>query len=318
MKTALFAFALLAAARQDDKSFDSAALGGLAQDKFSGPQKGEKTASFKVFDLAARAETDYVADAKGAPSLLVFIHELSRPGAALMRALDDYGQVKQVRGLRTFFVSLSEDRDGAERHLPQVVKSLNLKCPLGISLDGREGPGSYGLNREVMLTILVARENKVTANFAIVSPNETDAPRIKAAADEILKVQVAPPAGTPEELKAEIVRLREEVMTLKEELALLKLRPQPGGPGGMRRMDPPPGERPKEDETLVNHCRRLIQPRAGQEQIDAAVKDIEAYIGESAELKKQYAAILTRVLDLKYGNELGQAAMRKQLEKYGK
>ena len=36
------------------------------------------------------------------------------------------------------------------------------------------------------------------------------------------------------------------------------------------------------------------------------------------ELKKQYAAILTRVLDLKYGNELGQAAMKKQLEKHGK
>jgi hypothetical protein len=77
-------------------------------------------------------------------------------------------------------------------------------------------------------------------------------------------------------------------------------------------------EKPKEDEQLVNHCRRLIQQRAGQEQIDAAVKDIEAYIGNNEEFKKQYVAILTRVLDLKYGNEIGQAAMRKQLEKYGK
>jgi len=77
-------------------------------------------------------------------------------------------------------------------------------------------------------------------------------------------------------------------------------------------------ERPKEDEQLVALCRRLIQPRATQEQLDAAVKDIEAYIAESAEFKKQYAAILGRVLDLKYGNELGQAAMRKQLEKLGR
>jgi hypothetical protein len=299
-----FAALVLAAAAQDDK--------------FSGPQKGEKTAAFKVFDVGSRSEMDYVDQAKGAPMLIVFIHELSRPGAALMRALDEVGQIKQVRGLRACFVSLTEDRDGAERHLPQVVKALNLRCPIGISLDGKEGPGAYGLNREVMLTILVARDNKVTANFAIVSPNETDAPRIKAAVDEILKKPAEPPSGTPEELKAEILRLREEVMTLKEELAALKLRPPSADPGGRRRMEPPPGEKPKEDETLVNHCRRLIQPRAGQEQLDAAVKDIEAYIGESAELKKQYAAILTRVLDLKYGNELGQAAMRKQLEKYGK
>ena len=290
-----------------------------AQDeKFSGPQKGEKTAAFKVFDVGSRKESDYVAEAKGAPTLLVFIHELSRPGAALMRALDDYGQVKQVRGLRTSFVSLTEDRDGAERHLPQVVKSLNLKSPIGISLDGKEGPGAYGLNREVMITVLVAKENKVAANFAILSPNETDAPRIKAAADEILKVAVEPPAGTPEELKAEIVRLREEVMALKEELAALKLRQQQAAAGGGRRMEPPAGDRPKEDERLVNHCRRLIQRGATQEDLDAAVKDIETYIADSAELKKQYVAVLTRVLDLKYGNELGQATMKKQLEKHGK
>src|SRR4026208_360839 len=76
--------------------------------------------------------------------------------------------------------------------------------------------------------------------------------------------------------------------------------------------------RPKEDEQLVNLCRRLIQQRAGQEQIDAAVKDIEAYIANNDEFRKQYVSILTRVLDLKYGNEIGQAAMRKQLEKGGK
>ena len=139
--------------------------------KFSGPQKGEKASGFKVFDVGTRQDLDYVADAKSAPLVLVFIHELSRPGAALMRALDEYGQIKLARGLRTHFVSLSEDRDGAERHLPAVVKSLNLRSPLGISLDGKEGPGAYGLNREVMLTILVVRDQKVAANFAIVSPN---------------------------------------------------------------------------------------------------------------------------------------------------
>jgi len=286
-----------------------------AQDvKFSGPQKGEKTAAFKVFDVGARKEIDYVADAKGAPLLIVFIHELSRPGAALMRALDDYGQIKQARGLRTVFVSLAEDRDGAERHLPQVVKSLNLKSPIGISLDGKEGPGAYGLNREVMITVLVAKENKVTANFAIISPNETDAPKIKGAADEILKAAVEPPGGTPDELKTEIVRLREEVLQLKEELAALKLKQQQPVPGARMRME----EKPKEDPALVNHCRRLIQQRATQEDLDAAVKDIEAFIAGNDELRKQYAGILGRVLDLKYGNELGQAVIRKQLEKHGK
>ncbi len=287
-----------------------------AQDaKFSGPQKGEKAASFKVFDVGTRRELDVLADAKGAPTLLVFIHELSRPGAALLRALDEHGQIKQVRGLRTLFVSLSEDRDGAERHLPVVVKALNLRSPMGISLDGKEGPGAYGLNREVMLTILVVRDQKVAANFAIVSPNETDAPRIKAALDEVLKAAAPPPAGTPEELREQVARLQEEVATLREEIVALRLRIDQPRPPAPRRGEM---ERPKEDEQLVTLCRRLIQPRATQEQIDAAVKDIEAYVGSNGELKKQYVGILGRVLDLKYGNELGQAAMRTQLEKYGK
>jgi hypothetical protein len=295
-------------------------LGAPQDEKFSGPQKGEKTAPFKVFDVASRQDLDCVEEWKGAPTLLVFIHELTRPGAALMRALDDHAQVKQVRGLKALFVSLSEDRDGAERRLPQVVKSINLRSMLGISLDGREGPGAYGLNREVTLTVVVARDNKVAANFALLSPNETDAPRIRAAIDDVLKVQAEPPAGTPEELKAEVLRLREEVMTLKEEVAALKLQAQrqatrEGAAG--RRMEAP-AEKPKEDERLVNLCRRLIQPRAAEADIEAAVKDIEAYIAESDALKKQYADILGRILDLKYGNEIGQAAMRKQLEKYKK
>ena len=102
--------------------------------KFSGPQKGEKTPGFKVFDVGSRQDVDYLTDAKGGPVVVVFIHELTRPGGALMRALDDFGQIKQARGLRTFFVSLSEDRDGAERPLPNVGRSLNLKGPMGISL----------------------------------------------------------------------------------------------------------------------------------------------------------------------------------------
>ena len=287
-----------------------------AQDaKFSGPQAGEKTPGFKVFDVGSRQEVDYVADGKGGPAVIVFIHELTRPGAALMRALDEYGQIKQTRGLRTRFVSLSEDRDGAERHLPNVVKSLNLKSPMGISLDGREGPGSYGLNREVMLTILVARENKVTANFAIVSPNETDAPKIKDAIDAVLKVRGPAPTGSADELREQVMKLQDEVASLREEIAALRLKLDQAGRPAPRRGEM---ERPKEDEQLVNLCRRLIQQRAGQEQIDAAVKDIEAYIAGNDEFKKQYVAILTRVLDLKYGNEVGQAAMRKQLEKHGK
>ena len=288
------------------------ALSLLVQEaKFSGPQKGEALRGFVAFDVASRKESDPVAEGKGAPILLVFIHELSRPAAALMRALDETGQVKRVRGLRTLFVSLAQDRDGAERHLPLVVKSLNLRCPLGISVDGPEGPGAYGLNREVALTILVAKDDRVAANFAIVQPNETDAPRIREAVDAVLRVAAAAPEGTADELKAEILRLREEVLRLKEEVEALKLRQEKPAPA-------PAMRKPAEDERLVNHCRRLIQRAATEADLEAAVKDIEAYIEGKDEMRKQYVDILDRVLGLNYGNDLGKAVMKAQAEKHRK
>lgn len=283
-----------------------AALLSAQEEKLSGPQKGEKLASFVVFDVAARKDVEV---GPAGPLLVVFIHELSRPAGALMRALDETGQVKRVRGLRTLFVSLAQDRDGAERHLPQVVKSLNLKSPLGISVDGPEGPGALGLNRDVALTILVARDGLVAASFAIVQPNETDAPRIREAVDVLLKTPAATPDGTPEELKAEVLRLREEVLKLREEIEALKLRSE--------RPEPRTSTRPSgEDPTLVNHCRRLIQMKAVQADLDAAVKDIEAYVEGKPELRRQYAGILERVLGLGYGNDLGKAVMKAQLEKH--
>ena len=95
---------------------------------FSGPQKGEKTSGFKVFDLDTRKEVDYVTEWRGAPAVLVFVHELTRPGAALMRPLDRYAQIKSVRGLKIAFVSLVDDRDQAERHLPVVKGRLITFC----------------------------------------------------------------------------------------------------------------------------------------------------------------------------------------------
>ena len=50
--------------------------------------------------------------------------------------------------------------------------------PVGISIDGAEGPGSYGLNRNVNVTVLVGKDGRVTANFALIQPSELDATKI--------------------------------------------------------------------------------------------------------------------------------------------
>ena len=182
--------------------------------EFSGPQIGEKILPFKVqgvFDQAAGQEFDFVAQANGKPLVLIFVHDVNRQSISFTRVLSTYTLGRKPDELATGIVWLSDDATEAEstlkrvRHAlgPQVaVGSDQTKSPddkkedrkvstdaaailkllpsvIGVSPDGREGPGSYGLNRKMTLTILVAKDNKVEANFALVQPSlQADLPKV--------------------------------------------------------------------------------------------------------------------------------------------
>ncbi len=155
----------------------------FAQDPvFSGPQVGEKLGGFKVkgvFEDAAGKEFDYVAQADGKPIVLIFVHEVNRPALGMARILSTYTASRAKDGLHTGVIWLADDTTEAENLAKRSRTGINTKAPFGISIDGREGPGSYGLNRNVALTILVGKESKVTANFALVQPSlQADLPKI--------------------------------------------------------------------------------------------------------------------------------------------
>ena len=151
---------------------------------FSGPQVGEQLTELKlvgVFDDSAGKEFDPVADAEGKPTLLVFVHKLTRPGLGLARGVTNYA--KSLKGSDSYaaIAWLDDDKAKAEQFLNKARKSLNLQVPVGVSVDGGEGPGSYGLNRNVELTVLVADKNKILANFALVQPSMSDGVKIAGA-----------------------------------------------------------------------------------------------------------------------------------------
>jgi hypothetical protein len=149
---------------------------------FSGPQVGEKLAPFKVrgvFDADAGKELDFVKQANGKPIVLIFVHEANRPSLGLTRVLTGYTVSRAKDGLVTGVVMLNDDATKAEEKLKQQRHAMTPNAPTAISLDGVEGPGSYGLNRNVTLTILVGKDNQVTANFALVQPSiQADLPKI--------------------------------------------------------------------------------------------------------------------------------------------
>jgi hypothetical protein len=148
---------------------------------FSGPQVGEQLPPFSVLAVFndAGKELDFVKLASGRPIVLVFVHDVNRQSISMTRILTQYTIGRGDSGLFTGVVFLNSDVTEAENALKRIRHALTPGVSTGISIDGAEGPGNYGLNRKVMLTILVGKGGEVTANYALIQPSlQVDLPRI--------------------------------------------------------------------------------------------------------------------------------------------
>jgi hypothetical protein len=248
---------------------------------FSGPQPGEKLTPFKVQNVlgaSAGKEIEVLGEIKGGPCLLIFVHEWTRPTLQLVRPLDIYAAKWAGDGLATRIIMLGADRQKAEQFLQGAKNSLALKSIADVSLDGQEGPGNYGLNRKMTVTILVAKENKVVANFAIIQPNETDAPKVLAAVAKML----GKTAPTAEEIRAEV------------------------GQGGRR---PQAANNP--DPELGQLMRRMIQKDNDEATVKEIMQAMQKWAGDDAPKKAQLKEYCKKVLDLGYGNDLAKRALKR-------
>ncbi|MCG9131561.1 hypothetical protein J5I95_07765 [Candidatus Poribacteria bacterium] len=155
---------------------------------FSGPQPGEKLPPLKV--TGVRGETDgktfdVTTEVNGEP-LVLFLQDTNAVGikglvnvSGLLLKIDAFqkrhskttGDAKSNQGFQMGVVFLADSLDT----LPDWAHNmLNEEIPneilTGISPEGREGPGSYGLNRNVAQTVLIAKDGKVLHNFAFTQP----------------------------------------------------------------------------------------------------------------------------------------------------
>jgi hypothetical protein len=148
-----------------------------AGDLPSGPQVGDKLPDFKAhqhFGPDAGKEFKLHDKIKGGPTLLIFMHPvgdapISRPGFQFLKPVDKYAAEHDK--LATHIVWLTGDKEKVEGFLKRAEQSLSLKSPVSICLDGgKDGPDTYGLNDKVQITVLVAKDNRVVANFAVTGP----------------------------------------------------------------------------------------------------------------------------------------------------
>lgn len=261
---------------------------------FSGPQPGEKTTGFKVIDIGGPsdgAERDPVRDNAGAPTALVFVHGIERSLLPLLRVIEEYGAARPSL-VKTEMVFLAGDRTAGEQRVRAANGSLKLKSRVGFSPDGAEGPGNYGLNKDCLMTVVLAKDNIVTANFALVQPGIADAPGIVAA---LAKTCGDPKPPTVEELTA-------------RQPSMAPARTRAAAPPGGKPQDPVPGAVPT-DAKLNGLLREFIRPTNDDATIDRVLAAVKQHIEGNPDLKKQAADGWTRMLH--FGDHYGTPYSRK-------
>lgn len=288
MKTKLF-LSLLAF------TFSAAAVLRGAEPVFSGPQKGEKITPFKVVELTgqnAGTERDPIAENAGQPTALLFVHGLERSLVPLLRVVDEYGIGRKDR-LKAEIVFLSADRLEGERRVKAAAGSLKLQSRIGLSVDGLEGPGNYGLNKDCLITLVVATDNTVTANFALTQPGIADAPKVLEALANVCGDTNPPTAEQLNERRS--------------------ARDGGGREGRAMRRDGATPDKPKEafpgavptDDKLQGLLRSFIRPTNDDATVDKVLANVKEHIKGNAALQKQAVDGWTRVLHFgdRYGTE---------------
>lgn len=260
----------------------------LAPDEtiFSGPQPGEALSPFDIVSGFGPTRGDVLTVAKETqkPQVVMFMHEKSRPAFGLTIATAKLAADRK-EALNLAFVFLTEDPNEGSQWLGNIQQHFPAGVTGGVFEKGVEGPEAYGLNRNVTLTVLVAKEGKVTANFALVQPSlQVDGPKIFAAIGTALGEQKAPQIS---DYSGRGMQAR----------------------GDMRRAP-----------DLRTLLRPMLDKDATKDQIDEAAAKIVATSKRFPAFRQQVGTAAGRIVSsgniARYGNEFTQAWIRKWAEEF--
>lgn len=262
---------------------------------FSGPQAGEPLPELPiqlVLDEDPSKLQDATAAEPDAPhQLVIFVHQFTRPSIAFTRTLSDYAASRKKAGLKTAVVFLGADTTALTTQLQRAKHALPKNVNLGVSPDGVEGPGSFGLNRNVTLTILVASEGDVKFNQALIDPSL--------------------PVELPKTLKAICDLVGGEPPTVDALLAKAS-----GAEGTMRRGGNQPAtqdQRPAGFDQVEPLLRRLIRKETSDADVDKLAKEIDEILKDHPAAQARLKEIATKVHKI-YGSDQAQTHLRRWAE----
>jgi len=319
----------------------AATLGAAAaQELPSGPPPGTALTAFRAyapFGVHAGQEFDVAAEIGEAPGVLLFVHEVSRNTAPVIRGLAELQEEFAVLGLRTRMIRVADDRTAAEEQMTRVSRAMQLEEPIVVSLDGADGPGNYALNRKCTLTLVTVKDARVHATLGLTDTGRQDLPRLRQMVEAVagplpndedrLRALIAQrlPAD-PEALRARAVALELEVRRLRQQLAQARdggnaRNPRAERMRGERR--PAAGAQPErrpdarqregkapEDAELQKLLRAFTRKDNSDERVGEVLDAITARVGDDAGLRDQAVEMFRMMLSLDYGNETARAKAR--------
>jgi len=277
---------------------------------FSGPQVGEKLPSFKVkgvFGDLAGKELDLIERADGKAVALIFVHVKTRPAFGLTNTIMKYAATRSKDGLQNAVIFLTDDPTPMLEWMNRVKNILPKGVTHVISTDGAEGPGSYGLNRNVALTVLIGKEGKVTGNFALVQPDlGVDGPKILEAIVSAIgggKVPTIAELGGPRYSGQTRQNMRGKNAKNAKNANNAKKRPN------------------QNDPQLTSLLRSVINKQASEEDVKKAAAEVEAYIAKNEAARRQLGQITNRVVNggklSNYGTEAAQVILKRWSKEFG-
>jgi hypothetical protein len=162
----------------------------LAADKLpalkSGLQVGEKVPTFYVRAITGPLQSRsvcYVCRNGDRPVVMVLVREVTPELKKLLKGIDELVDAHRAEGLRSFGVFVARDSKALLPAVQTLAFEEKLHLPLTISAASIEGAAGQNLHPDAELTVILYRDQKVTANFAYRAGELT--------ADEIARVLTA-------------------------------------------------------------------------------------------------------------------------------
>lgn len=160
---------------------------GVSEELKSGPQEGDRLGAFYVTKCAGASDDGveegenlcYRCRNSSKPQVLVFTRSTDPKVIDFVQQLDK-AITKNADSKLTGFVNvLGEDRDDATSDAKKLAKKSKAKqVPFVVPNESENGPDNYGINPKAKVTIILASELGVKANYTVSNLKELKTKKI--------------------------------------------------------------------------------------------------------------------------------------------